>query len=190
MEIAKEYQSAGASAISVLTETDYFLGSDQYVKEVSKAVNIPIIRKDFTVDEYMLYQAKVMGASAVLLICALLDTETIKKYIKICDSLGLSALVEAHDEQEVQSAIDAGARIIGVNNRNLKNFTVDINNSTRLRRLVPKDIIFVAESGIKTPQDIAALKQANVDAVLIGETFMRCENKKEMLTALNGGEVK
>lgn len=190
VEIAKEYQSAGASAISVLTETDYFLGSDQYVKEVSKAVNIPIIRKDFTVDEYMLYQAKAMGASAVLLICALLDTETIKKYIKICDSLGLSALVEAHDEQEVQSAIDAGARIIGVNNRNLKNFTVDINNSTRLRRLVPKDIIFVAESGIKTPQDIAALKQANVDAVLIGETFMRCENKKEMLTALNGGEVK
>lgn len=190
VEIAKEYQSAGASAISVLTETDYFLGSDQYVKEVSKAVNIPIIRKDFTVDEYMLYQAKVMGASAVLLICALLDTETIKKYIKICDSLGLSALVEAHDEQEVQSAIDAGARIIGVNNRNLNNFTVDINNSTRLRRLVPKDVIFVAESGIKTPQDIAALKQANVDAVLIGETFMRCENKKEMLTALNGGEVK
>lgn len=190
VEIAKEYQSAGASAISVLTETDYFLGSDQYVKEVSKAVNIPIIRKDFTVDEYMLYQAKVMGASAVLLICALLDTETIKKYIKICGSLGLSALVEAHDEQEVQSAIDAGARIIGVNNRNLKNFTVDINNSTRLRRLVPKDIIFVAESGIKTPQDIAALKQANVDAVLIGETFMRSENKKEMLTALNGGEVK
>lgn len=190
VEIAKEYQSAGASAISVLTETDYFLGSDQYVKEVSKAVNIPIIRKDFTVDEYMFYQAKVMGASAVLLICALLDTETIKKYIKICDSLGLSALVEAHDEQEVQSAIDAGARIIGVNNRNLKNFTVDINNSTRLRRLVPKDVIFVAESGIKTPQDIAALKQANVDAVLIGETFMRCENKKEMLTALNGGEVK
>lgn len=190
VEIAKEYQSAGASAISVLTETDYFLGSDQYVKEVSKAVNIPIIRKDFTVDEYMLYQAKAMGASAVLLICALLDTETIKKYIKICDSLGLSALVEAHDEQEVQSAIDAGARIIGVNNRNLKNFTVDINNSTRLRRLVPNDIIFVAESGIKTPQDIATLKQANVDAVLIGETFMRCENKKEMLTALNGGEVK
>lgn len=190
VEIAKEYQSAGASAISVLTETDYFLGSDQYVKEVSKAVNIPIIRKDFTVDEYMLYQAKTMGASAVLLICALLDTETIKKYIKICDSLGLSALVEAHDEQEVKSAIDAGARIIGVNNRNLKNFTVDINNSTRLRKLVPNDIIFVAESGIKTPQDIAALKQANVDAVLIGETFMRSENKKEMLTALNGGEVK
>lgn len=189
-EIAKEYQNAGASAISILTETDYFLGCDKYVEEVSEIVNIPIIRKDFTVDEYMIYQAKVMGASAVLLICALLDTETIKRCITVCDSLGLSALVEAHDSDEIKSAINAGARIIGVNNRNLKNFTVNINNSTNLRKLVPKDIIFVAESGIKSPQDIEELKKADVNAVLIGETFMRSNNKKEMLVALNGGELK
>lgn len=189
LEIAKEYEQSGASAISVLTETDYFLGNDKYLEEISKVVSTPIIRKDFTVDEYMIYQAKVLGASAVLLICSLLDTDTIRQYISICDILGLSALVEAHDENEIKSAIDAGARIIGVNNRNLKNFTVDITNSTKLRSLVPQDIIFVAESGIKTPQDISALKEANVDAVLIGETFMKSNNKKEMLITLNGGEL-
>lgn len=189
IEIAKEYEQAGASAISVLTETDYFLGDDKYLKEISKVVNIPIIRKDFTVDEYMIYQAKILGASAVLLICSLLNTDTIRQYISICDILGLSALVEAHSEEEIESAINAGARIIGVNNRNLKNFTVDITNSIRLRSLVPKDIIFIAESGIKTPQDISALKNASVDAVLIGETFMKSNNKKEMLINLNGGEL-
>jgi len=190
MDIAKEYEQAGASAISILTETDYFLGNDKYVEKVSRVVDIPIIRKDFTIDEYMIYQAKTMGASAVLLICALLDTETIKKYINICDRLGISALVEAHDSQEIRSALQAGARIVGVNNRNLKNFTVDINNSTSLRKLVPSDVIFVAESGIKTPQDITVLKQADVNAVLIGETFMRSRNKREMLVTLNGGELK
>lgn len=189
LEIAKEYEQSGASAISVLTETDYFLGNDKYLEEISKVVSTPIIRKDFTVDEYMIYQAKVLGASAVLLICSLLDTDTIRQYISVCDILGLSALVEAHDENEIKSAIDAGARIIGVNNRNLKNFTVDITNSTKLRSLVPQDIIFVAESGIKTPQDISVLKEANVDAVLIGETFMKSNNKKEMLITLNGGEL-
>lgn len=189
LEIAKEYEQSGASAISVLTETDYFLGNDKYLEEISKVVSTPIIRKDFTVDEYMIYQAKVLGASAVLLICSLLDTDTIRQYISVCDILGLSALVEAHDENEIKSAIDAGARIIGVNNRNIKNFTVDITNSTKLRSLVPQDIIFVAESGIKTPQDISVLKEANVDAVLIGETFMKSNNKKEMLITLNGGEL-
>lgn len=189
IEIAREYEKAGASAISVLTETDYFLGDDKYLREISQVVNIPIIRKDFTVDEYMIYQAKILGASAVLLICSLLNTDTIRQYISICDILGLSALVEAHSEEEIKSAINAGARIIGVNNRNLKNFTVDITNSTRLRSLVPKDIIFVAESGIKTPQDISVLKNANVDAVLIGEAFMKSDNKKEMLINLNGGEL-
>lgn len=186
VQIAKDYESAGASAISVLTEPEYFKGSTEYLKEISENVNIPIIRKDFTVDEYMIYQARVIGASAILLICAILDTNTIKKYIQICDTLGLSALVEAHDEKEIESAINAGARLIGVNNRNLKDFTVDIHNCTNLRKLVPNEVIFVAESGIKTSEDINILRKANVNAVLIGETLMRSENKGSMLSKLKG----
>ena len=186
LQIAKDYEKAGASCISVLTETDYFKGSDQYLKEINEAVSIPTIRKDFTIDEYLIYEAKLLGASCVLLIAALLDTETIKKYKAICDELGLSALVEAHDEKEVHSALEAGARMIGVNNRNLKDFTVDINNSVRLRNLVPKDILFVAESGIKTAEDIQVLREAGVNGVQIGETLMRSENKREMLDELKG----
>ena len=147
VEIAKEYEKGGASAISVLTEPYWFMGSNEYLKEIRAAVDIPIIRKDFTVDEYMIYEAKVIGASAVLLICAILDTETIRGYIHIADSLGLSAIVEAHDADEVKSALEAGARIIGVNNRNLKDFTVDINNSSRYRAMIPEDIIFISEIG-------------------------------------------
>lgn len=184
--IAVEYERAGADAISVLTEPKYFLGADQYLEEISALVNIPVLRKDFTIDEYQIYQAKVIGADAVLLICSLLDTDTIKQYITICDELGLSALVEAHSEEEVFSAMNAGARIIGVNNRNLKTFEVDLNNSIRLRNLVPKDMIFVAESGIQTANDIQLLKNAGVNAVLIGETFMKSSNKKEMLDRLKG----
>ncbi|MBQ8133949.1 MAG: indole-3-glycerol phosphate synthase TrpC [Clostridia bacterium] len=186
IQIAKDYEAAGAAAVSVLTEPEYFKGDDRYVTEISENVSLPIIRKDFTVDEYMIYQAAVMGASAVLLICSLLDTETIRNYIGICDTLGLSALVEAHDEQEIRSAVKAGARLIGVNNRNLKDFTVDINNCIRLRSLVPDKITFVAESGIKTAGDISALRKANVNAVLIGETLMRAKNKKTMLDELRG----
>lgn len=186
VQIAKDYETAGASAVSVLTEPEYFKGSMEYLSEISKNINIPIIRKDFTVDEYMIYQARTVGASAVLLICAILDTEIIKKYINICDTLGLSALVEAHDEDEIHSALKAGARLIGVNNRNLKDFTVDINNCVNLRKLVPSDVTFVAESGIKSAKDIDALRQANVNAVLIGETLMRAENKTEMLAQLKG----
>lgn len=186
VQIAKDYETAGASAVSVLTEPEYFKGSTEYLSEISKNINIPIIRKDFTVDEYMIYQARTVGASAVLLICAILDTEIIKKYINICDTLGLSALVEAHDEDEIHSALKAGARLIGVNNRNLKDFTVDINNCVNLRKLVPSDVTFVAESGIKSAKDIDALRQANVNAVLIGETLMRAENKTEMLAQLKG----
>lgn len=186
VQIAKDYENAGASAVSVLTEPEYFKGSTQYLNEISQNINIPIIRKDFTVDEYMIYQARTIGASAVLLICSILDTETIKKYIGICDTLGLSALVEAHDETEIQSALNAGARLIGVNNRNLKDFTVDINNCVNLRRLVPSDVTFVAESGIKTSNDIDVLRQANVNAVLIGETLMKADNKAEMLAELKG----
>lgn len=186
IDIAKDYEDAGAAAISVLTETDYFLGSDKYLEEISHSVKVPVIRKDFTIDAYQIYEAKVLGASAVLLICALLDTNTIREYISICDTLGLSALVEAHDEEEVKSAINAGARIIGVNNRNLKTFEVDIENCTRLRKKVSENIIFVAESGIKTPQDIDVLRKANVNAVLIGETLMRSSNKKAELDKLRG----
>lgn len=185
-DIAVEYQSAGADCLSVLTEPTKFLGSNAYLTEISKCVNIPIIRKDFTVDEYMIYEAKAIGASAVLLICALLDTETLKRYIEICDSLGLSALTEVHSKEEMQSAADAGARLIGVNNRNLKDFSVDINNAVRLREYAPKDSIYVAESGIKTADDIRRLKDAGVCAVLIGETLMRAADKKAELDKLKG----
>lgn len=186
LSIAREYEAAGASCISVLTEPKWFLGKNEYLKEITESVSIPCIRKDFTVDEYMIYEAKLLGASAVLLICSLLSTDTLKRYIEICDRLGLSALVEAHDEAEIASAIKAGARIIGVNNRNLKTFTVDVNNSGRLRALVPENILFVAESGIQSREDVAALEKARVDAVLIGETLMRSEHKKAMLDALKG----
>ena len=186
LQIAREYEAAGASCISVLTEPRWFLGSNDYLREIAQAVSIPCIRKDFTVDEYMIYEAKTLGASAVLLICSLLDTQTLKDYIRIADSLGLSALVEAHDEQEIESALQAGARIIGVNNRNLKDFSVDIRNSQRLRALVPEEILFVAESGIRTAEDISFLDRIHVNAVLIGETLMRSPDKKAMLDTLRG----
>ena len=184
VQIAKDYEEAGANCISVLTEPDYFKGDKKYLKEISEQVSIPIIRKDFVIDEYMIYDGKIHGASCVLLICSILNRDTIKKYINICDDLGISALVEAHDENEIKMAIDAGARMIGVNNRDLKTFTVDIGNSERLRKLVPDDILFIAESGIKTNKDIKRLRDANVNGVLIGEAFMRAADKKKMLEEL------
>lgn len=184
LSIALEYEAAGADAISVLTEPEYFKGSNQYLTKISDAVHIPVLRKDFTVDEYQIYEAKAIGADAVLLICSLLDLATLKTYIKLCNELGLSALVEAHTQGEVLSALEAGARVIGVNNRNLKTFEVDLNNSVILRKLVPENIIFVAESGIKTAQDMKVLKETGVNAVLIGETLMRSSNKKEQLDML------
>lgn len=186
IKIAKEYEKVGASCISVLTEPEFFKGDNVYLKEIRSAVEIPLLRKDFIIDEYQIYQSKTLGANAVLLICALLDTKTIEQYIKVCNSLGLCAVVEVHDEKEVQSALSANARIIGVNNRNLKDFTVDINNSLKLRNLVPSDVTFISESGIKTAKDIEKLSQNAVDAVLIGEALMRAENKKEMLDNLRG----
>lgn len=186
LEIAKDYEGAGADCISVLTEPTKFLGRHEYLLEISKQVQIPLLRKDFTVDEYMIYQGKALGASAVLLICALLDTDTLKKYIALCDCLGLSALVEVHDEKEIASAVKAGARIIGVNNRNLKDFTVDIHNCIRLKKHIPNDVISIAESGIKTAADIVEIRNAGIDAVLIGETLMRAKNKKKELEALKG----
>ncbi len=185
-EIAKQYEAAGASAISVLTEPEYFMGSDAYLREISESVKVPVLRKDFIIDEYMIYEAKLIGADAVLLICALLDTDTLRRYIGICDELGLSALVEAHTEEEVASAVNAGARVIGVNNRDLKTFRVDIRNCIRLRKLVPENVVYVAESGIQTREDIAMLEKAGVDAVLIGETLMRSDDKKAMLAYLRG----
>ncbi len=186
LNIAKAYEKAGADAISVLTEPKYFLGDKKYLEEIAGAVNIPCLRKDFTVDEYMIYEARLLGASAVLLICAILDEKTLKNYMQICDTLGLSALVEAHDEEEVKLALSVGAKIIGVNNRNLKDFSVSNENSRRLRALIPKDVIFVSESGVKTAEDIRALKEIGVDAVLIGETMMRAADKTEKLKELKG----
>lgn len=186
LQIAREYASAGADGISVLTEPKWFLGSDRYLQEIAAAVTVPCLRKDFTVDEYMIYEAKCLGASAVLLICSILRAEQIKAYIKICDTLGLSALVEAHDEAEVGTALDCGARIIGVNNRNLKDFSVDTENSKRLRRLIPKDVIFVSESGVKTPEDVQILREIGADAALIGEALMRAADKKKKLSELRG----
>lgn len=187
LEIAKEYETAGAAAVSVLTEPEYFLGKDEYLKEIAENISIPVIRKDFTMDAYQIYEAKILGASAVLLICALLDDETLKAFLNVAHSLGLSALVEAHNEEEVKRAMAAGAGIIGVNNRDLKTFTVDINNSVRLRKMVPEEIIFVSESGIKTADDIKVLKENGTNAVLIGETLMRCADKGKMLHKLAGG---
>ncbi|WP_133966481.1 indole-3-glycerol phosphate synthase TrpC [Eubacterium limosum] len=189
VHIARDYEAAGADAISVLTEPEYFLGSDDYLSAVKRAVNIPVIRKDFTIAPYQIYEARIIGADAVLLICALLDTEVLTEYIRIADTLGLTALVEAHDAAEVASALEAGARVIGVNNRNLKTFEVDIKNSARLRQLVPEHITFVSESGIKTPGDIDALRKNGTDAVLIGETLMRSSRKAEELARLRGERV-
>ena len=186
LEIAKDYEKAGADCISVLTEPKWFLGSDKYLQEIASTVKIPCLRKDFTVDEYMIYEAKVLGASAVLLICSILSTSQIKEYIDICDSMGLTAIVETHNEDEIHSALEAKARVIGVNNRNLKDFTVDTGNSANLRKIVPENILFVAESGIKDHSDVAKLQAIGADAILVGETMMRSPDKAAMLKTLKG----
>ncbi len=187
VNIAKEYEQAGASAISVLTEPEFFLGSNDYLSEIRAAVSLPLLRKDFTIDPYQIYEAKVLGADCVLLICALLDTETLKEYLGIAHSLGLSALVETHNEVEIESALAAGARFVGINNRDLKTFHVDINAAANLRRLVPPEVLLIAESGIQTAADVAALWQADISAALIGETLMRASDKKAMIQQLLGG---
>ena len=189
LDIARDYERAGASAISCLTEPFWFRGRDEYLAEISNAVTIPVLRKDFTVDEYMIYQAKTLGASAVLLICSILSKEQLSEYLGIAHSLGLSALVEAHDEDEVRTALSVGAGIIGVNNRDLRTFTVDINNSARLRKLVPPEVLFISESGIKTAADIEALRSNGTNAVLIGETLMRSHDKKAALDELRGHAI-
>ena len=185
-KIAREYEAAGADCISVLTEPKWFCGSDEHLKKIAAAVSIPCLRKDFTVDEYMIYEAKLLGASAILLICSLLTEKQIREFLSVCDELGLSALVETHDENEISAAVNAGARIIGVNNRSLKDFSVDTGNSRRLRDLVPKDILFVSESGVKNAQDTEELRKIGADAVLIGETLMRSSDKNAKLAELRG----
>ena len=190
LAIAKEYEQAGASAISCLTEPFYFQGADQYLREISAAVQIPVLRKDFTVDEYMIYQAKSLGASAVLLICAILDDGELRAYRQLAKELGLDALIEAHDEYEVDRVLNLGAEIVGVNNRDLRTFQVDMNNSIRLRKMAPDNVVFVSESGIRTPEDIRLLYEDKVDAVLIGETLMRSPNKKAALESLNGSPLR
>ena len=184
LEIASEYERAGADCISVLTEPKWFLGRDEYLKEIAATVKIPCLRKDFTVDDYMIYEAKLLGASAVLLICSILDKAKLRDYVALCDSLGLSALVEAHDEREINMALNSGARIIGVNNRNLKDFSVDTENSKRLRALIPGNILFVSESGVKNRDDVAKIRAIGADAVLIGETLMKAPDKRAMLDEL------
>ena len=186
LQIAEEYEAAGADAISVLTEPKWFLGSDEYLREIAEKVSIPCLRKDFTVDPYMIYEARLLGAAAVLLICSILDPEELREYRELCDELGLSALVEAHDEEEIRTALDAGARIIGVNNRNLKDFTVDTENSRRLRSLIPGDVLFVSESGVRDAEDVEKLREIGVDAVLVGEALMRAKDKRQMLRQLKG----
>ena len=184
LDIAREYEAAGADAVSCLTEPKWFLGSDQIFTDIRAAIRTPMLRKDFTVDEYQLYEAKVMGANAVLLICALLDTKTVENYLRICSTLDLAALVEAHDGAEVRSAVSAGAGIIGVNNRNLKDFTVDFENAARLRDLIPPACLYVAESGVASPADAAALRALGADAALVGEALMRAEDKGKLLSQL------
>lgn len=184
LSIAREYEAAGADCISVLTEPKWFLGSERYLKEIAGTVSVPCLRKDFVVDEYMIYEAKTLGASAVLLICAILSQEQLKEYLGLCDCLGLSALVEAHDEAEVKMALRADARIIGVNNRNLKDFSVDAGNSLRLRSLIPEGVLFVSESGVRDAEDAKRLRAAGADAVLVGEALMRAQDKKRKLQEL------
>lgn len=186
IQIAREYEQAGASCISVLTEEDFFLGSNEYLKEIKKTVTVPILRKDFIIDPYQIYESKVLHADCILLICSVLTKAQLKEYIEISDTLGLSVLVEAHDEEEIDKALSTGSRMIGVNNRNLKTFQVDINNSLKLRKLVPSDILFIAESGIQTREDVALLEEHGVNGVLVGETLMRAINKSQMLKELKG----
>ena len=187
VNIAKEYEEAGASAISVLTEPYFFMGSDDYLREIAQNVSVPILRKDFIIDEYMIWEAKLLGASAVLLIVSILDTVRLKKYLDLAHDLGLSAIVETHDGDEIRTAMIVGAEIVGVNNRNLNDFSVDIENSISLRRCVSGDVIFISESGIKTKDDVRKLKENDVDAVLIGETLIKCDDKKAMISEFKDG---
>ena len=184
VEIARSYEEAGAAAVSVLTEPFFFEGEEQFLQDVSAAVDIPTLRKDFVVDELMIFEAKLLGASAVLLICAILDDDELARYVALCHELGLSALVEAYEPEEVPRALAAGARVVGVNNRDLRTFEVDFGRSVDLRPLVGPDRLFVSESGVRDADDVARLAAAGVDAVLVGETLMRASDRRAALDEL------
>jgi indole-3-glycerol phosphate synthase len=186
LDIAMDYEAAGADCVSVLTEREYFLGSDRHLSEIARAISVPVLRKDFTVDPYQIYQAALLGARAVLLICAILTREQLREWIALAGRLDMTALVEVHDRWELETALSAGARIVGANNRDLKTFSVDINNSIRLRDLTPPEILFVAESGINSRADIVLLEKSGADAVLVGESLMRSPNRKAALRCLRG----
>lgn len=184
--IAKEYEDIGAAAISVVTEPDFFKGDDDFLAEIKKIVKIPVLRKDFVIDEYMIYEAKLLGADAVLLICSVLDEITLMRCLNLAEQLGMSGLVEAHSSMQIKKALRVGAKIIGVNNRDLRNFEVDLNNSIELRSMVPEDVIFVSESGITTYDDIKLMEENQVDAVLVGEVLMRSHDKRKTFEILQG----
>ena len=181
LEIAQEYQANKIDMISVLTEPDYFQGNLKYLQQITQEVDLPVLRKDFTIDSYMIYQAKIAQASLILLIVAILSDGQLKDYLKLAKELGLAAIVEVHDETELKRALRAKSKIIGINNRNLKDFSVNFNNSLKLKKLIPADIPVIAESGIKTKTDIKLLKKAGINGVLIGETFMKAKNKAEII---------
>lgn len=186
VQIAREYEAAGADCISVLTEPKWFLGRDEYLEEIASAVSVPCLRKDFTVNEYMIYEARLLGASAVLLIVSLLSETQLQEYLALCRELGLSALTEAHSAEEIGTAVRAGASVIGVNNRNLRDFSVDTGNSAALRELVPPGVLFVSESGVTGAADTEKLREIGADAVLVGEALMKASDKKAKIRELRG----
>ena len=182
LERIDEY-NASVDAISCLTEEDHFDGSVDYLKQIRSASELPILRKDFMIDEYQFYEAKAIGADAVLLIAAILDDVQMHDFYQLARHLGLDVLVEAHNEEEIERSMRIDPRIIGVNNRNLKDFSISLENTKRLRPYVPEDKVFVAESGIMGDEDVKFLKECKVDAFLIGRAFMEAENPKELAEA-------
>lgn len=184
--IAKEYEDIGATAISVMTEPDYFKGDDDFLAEIARIVKIPVLRDDFIVDEYMVYESKLLGADAITLICSVLDEITLMRCLNLAENLGMSAVVEAHSSMQVKKALRVGAKIIAVNNCDLRNFEIDMNNSLELQKMIPEDVIFISRSGVKTYQDICKLEENNVNAVMVGEVLMRSHDKRKTFEILQG----
>lgn len=180
-QIAKDYKEAGVNCISVLTEPYHFSGRNEYIQTVKQISELPVLRKDFIIDEIQIYESVLLGADCILLICKALSLKQLTKFLQIAETLQLSALVEAHTLEDVTMALQANAKMIGVNNRDLQTFEVDLQTSLTLRESVPSDVMFVSESGIKTVNDIKRIKTGNINAVLIGETLMRSKDKKMLI---------
>ncbi len=185
-QIALDYAQGGANAISCLTEPEFFLGSDEYLSEIRQSVSLPILRKDFIIDEYMIYEAKLIGADAILLITRILSKEQLKDFFTLASELGLDVLVETHTLDDVKKALFCGAKIIGINNRDLQSFEVDLNHSIRLRSELPDDVVCISESGIKSYDDIRLLRENGINGALIGEELMRSQDKQALIRALKG----